>query len=762
VTLRDFSQTGSAYSFLDVTLDVSAERVTRGATELKLRPKSFQVLRYLAERAGRVVTREELLQAIWPDVVVTDESLTKCITDIRKALSDDAQKVIRTVARRGYVFAAPITRTLDFPRQADQQNEHGVASVTPIIRRTEHSFAEVVSSKIPTAVRLRFWAGLLAVLLVAAGITVVVFQAALFRAARPERGNVAAALHYTQLTNFTDAAFSPALSPDGRMLTFIRGENPGTVGGPGDVYIKLLPDGEPVRLTHDGKGKVNPVFTPGGDRVSYAYTSLMTDSQNWSTWTVSVFGGEPKPLLANASALTWIPGSPRSRVLFSRVDAGVHMSIVSSRENGTESRTVYAPPTPSAMAHRSFLSPDGKHVLVVEMKAGGWGPCLLVPFESDIRKESSARVGRPVGPSPGQCSGSAWSPDGKWMYFSVNTGTGYHIWRQRFPDGAPQQVTFGATEEREITFDPDGGSFLTSAGTRQSTLWIHDGSGERQITSEGYASSPRFSPDGNRLYYLLRSGANRRYVSGELWSANLETGKRERLLPEFLLADYSVSRDGNRILFVTIADDGATSVWMALLDGRTVPYRLSNVTAERAFFGADGEVFFLGADETNRRFLYRIHEDGSDLQKAILDPIVDVYDVSPNGQSVAAWLGSAVQVLSIHGRPAMTASAVCASNGGENSGTTPPCVSWSPNGRFLYLNDRVAGQIYALPIPHGRSIPALPDAGIASAKQAAAWPGVRVIREGSAFVGADPSVYAFFRVTTQRNIYRIGVPVEQE
>ena len=63
-------------------------------------------------------------------------------------------------------------------------------------------------------------------LLVAADITVVVFQAALFRAARPERGNVAAALNYTQLTNFTDAAFSPALSPDGRMLTFIRGENP--------------------------------------------------------------------------------------------------------------------------------------------------------------------------------------------------------------------------------------------------------------------------------------------------------------------------------------------------------------------------------------------------------------------------------------------------------------------------------------------------------------------------------------------------------
>ena len=135
------------------------------------------------------------------------------------------------------------------------------------------------------------------------------------------------------------------------------------------------------------------------------------------------------------------------------------------------------------------------------------------------------------------------------MYFSVNTGNGYHIWRQRFPDGEPQQVTFGATEEQEVAFDPDGRSFVTSVGMRQSTLWINDARGSRQITYEGYASSPRFSPDGSRLYYLLRSQANRRYVSGELWSANLERGTRERVLPDFLLADYSVSPDGNRLLF---------------------------------------------------------------------------------------------------------------------------------------------------------------------------------------------------------------------
>src|SRR5204863_1950699 len=125
-----------------------------------------------------------------------------------------------------------------------------------------------------------------------------------------------------------------------------------------------------------------------------------------------------------------------------------------------------------------------------------------------------------------------------------------------------EQITSGATEEEGLAFAPDGQWFVTSIGSSQATLWVHDARGERQITSEGYSSLPRFSPDGKRLYYLLRSRANRRFVSGELWVANLENGKRERLFREFLLADYTVSRDGSRMLLVAVGDDGVASLWL--------------------------------------------------------------------------------------------------------------------------------------------------------------------------------------------------------
>jgi TolB-like protein/DNA-binding winged helix-turn-helix (wHTH) protein/Flp pilus assembly protein TadD len=108
VTQQGSAPEQSLYSFLDFTLDLATERLFRRGIEINLRPKSFQVLRCLVERQGRLITREELLQAVWGDVAVTDESITKCIADVRKALADESQEIVRTVPRRGFLFQADV------------------------------------------------------------------------------------------------------------------------------------------------------------------------------------------------------------------------------------------------------------------------------------------------------------------------------------------------------------------------------------------------------------------------------------------------------------------------------------------------------------------------------------------------------------------------------------------------------------------------------------------------------------------------------
>ena len=338
---------------------------------------------------------------------------------------------------------------------------------------------------------------------------------------------------YTQLTSVTDSASSPALSPDGRMLTFIRGES--TFYGPGQIYVKLLPNGEPVQLTKDDVDKMSPAFSPDGARITYtAYSAT-----GWDTWVVPALGGQPpRPFLTNAAGLTWLDApAGQPRLLFSEgTGRNVQMGIVASTESRGQHRVVYMPPE-SGMAHRSRLSPDRRHVLVSgEMTYYSWLPCRLVPYDG-------SSPGTTVGPAPSQCTHAAWSPDGKWMYFTANTGGGFHTWRQRFPDGTPEQVTSGITEEEGIEPAPDGRSLVTSIGTRQSTAWIHDTNGDRQITSDGYALLPTFSADGKKLYYMTKASAVGSFISGALWVADLATGQRQRLLPDFMMQSYDISAD---------------------------------------------------------------------------------------------------------------------------------------------------------------------------------------------------------------------------
>ncbi|HUQ90722.1 MAG TPA: hypothetical protein VM120_03505 [Bryobacteraceae bacterium] len=132
-------------------------------------------------------------------------------------------------------------------------------------------------------------------------------------------------------------------------------------------------------------------------------------------------------------------------------------------------------------------------MLLVEMDRGKWLPCRLVPLDG-------SSSGRPVGPPNGDCTFAGWSPDGKWIYVSSSAGGTFHTWRQRFPNGRPEQVTSGPTEEEGIAIAPDGRSLITSVALRQSVVYVHGPNGDRQISQEGFSFDPRFTPEKNSLH----------------------------------------------------------------------------------------------------------------------------------------------------------------------------------------------------------------------------------------------------------------------
>lgn len=115
------------------SLDLDRCALLRGATEVPLRPQAFDMLRYLAESPGRLITKEELIEAIWHNAAVGDDSIVRCVRDIREALGDTDHRLVETVRGRGYRFAAEVQQVPGTPR----------------------SFAAVGQARDPAAVRWR-------------------------------------------------------------------------------------------------------------------------------------------------------------------------------------------------------------------------------------------------------------------------------------------------------------------------------------------------------------------------------------------------------------------------------------------------------------------------------------------------------------------------------------------------------------------------------------------------------------------------------
>ena len=710
-------------------VDLRCREVRHNGDTIKLQGNPCQILAELLQRPGAVVTREEIRQKLWSADTFVDfeHGINTAVNRLRQAFGDDAEnpRFIETLPRVGYRFIAPIEPVqAERPTAAMPASRLGISQIYSENRR-----------------RLMAVAGGMVVLLAIAFFALSSSSFTRHHAENPLKP-------WVQITDFADSATSPALSPDGRMIAFIRG--PETFVTPGQIYVKMLPDGQPVQLTHDDSPKMAPAFSPDGSRIAYTATDK---NFGWNTWVVPVLGGKPEELLPNAAALAWVDAG---HVVFSEIKTGVHMGIATATESRAGEREVYLPTDMSGMAHRSWLSPDGKWVLIAEMDRlhMGWAPCRVLPFDGSSGGETA-------GPKTAQCTYAGWSPDGKMMYFSANAGDGFHVWRQSFPGGVPEQLTFGPTEEEGIAVAPDGHSLVTSAGIGEGSVWVHDARGDRQISGEGLAVVPglgfggdvrsAFSPDGRWLYYLVRKRSPQAYYSGELWKSDLDSGQTEAVLPGVSMTGFAIAPDGELVVFDALDREGKWHVWLAPLDRSAPPKQLIPSVARRACFGPGGDVYFVGS-EGDRESVYSIGLDETVPRKMNFEPGVYPIGISPNGDW---WLsvGAPLMATPTQGGPAIPICSFCG-------------IGWGHGGKFLYLRFRDVGvmgggKTIVIALPPGKDLPHLPSGGLRSAVDVK---GMNVVAEidmkGMTIFapGPDPSTYAYVKTSVQRNLFRIPLP----
>jgi len=343
------------------------------------------------------------------------------------------------------------------------------------------------------------------------------------------------------------------------------------------------------------------------------------------------------------------------------------------------------------------------------------------------------------------------------MYFSSSAGGMFHTWRQRFPDGQPEQITSGPTEEEGIAMAPDGHSFLTAVGVKQDSVWIHDARGDRQISLEGRAFQPKFTPDGTKLLYRIQTA-----TGSELWVADLTSNRTEPLLPGFAIpatvdfgiaawhSGYDISPDGREVVFCSRDGAGKLRLWLTPFDRRTPPRQIPDVEGQQPLFGPGAEIFFRKIEE-NSAFLYRVRKDGTGLQKASEFPLVNLFDAHPSHKWLVVGMQPHGEVIfpAAEGTPIFTHL------------PAPEWLRWSGDGKHLFVmspNDKKPN-VMVVPLSPGEVLPASFTRGknFPSEEEMAKMPGVRSIPLAEVVPGPTADVYAFTRETAQRNLYRIPI-----
>jgi DNA-binding winged helix-turn-helix (wHTH) protein len=377
-------ETNDFYDFGEFHLDPQKRRLWRGSEMVALTPKEFEVLFFLVKRAGEVVEKEELLDAVWRDVYVEETTLARNVSWLRQKLG--AAKLIETVPKRGYRFLLKVTRRENAPAVRIEEKilqrviiEETITFVEPepLSAPNEFSSAEsnlpepkLLNPKTENRNPKSFWLSVALGATALAAICFAVYQTF----SRRSEPKVVVAQRVVPFSGLPGRENFPAFSPDGKLLAYVW--NGGT-GENYDVYVKQIGAGEPVRLTDKKEDEVHPVFSPDGLRVAF----VRTFSTHSEVFLIPTLGGSERKICDLRRTYSRLSFSPDGQTLAAtEADSedereGIFLIDV---QTGAKRRQTSPPDSASDIAAR--FSPDGKIWLSCAISAARPTKYLLFPL----------------------------------------------------------------------------------------------------------------------------------------------------------------------------------------------------------------------------------------------------------------------------------------------------------------------------------------------------------------------------------------------
>jgi eukaryotic-like serine/threonine-protein kinase len=524
-------------------LDRDAAELRKQGVRVRLQDQPFQVLTYLLERPGQIVTREELKKLIWAEdtFVDFDQSLNKAVNRLREALNDDAgqPRYIETVPRRGYRFVAPVA--------GPDPTHECVPPALPVAveepRRPEPHKGGARTVRLRTTVAV---AG--------AGVLVVLGLATWFWL----RTHARAAPRTPVRITMDGLAIHPTISRDGKLLAYSSKAG----GGSMHVWVRQVAGGEPLQVTRGVDDETYPDFSPDGTQIAFR-----SERDGGAIYTVSALGGGEPKLLAKRGSIPKF--SPNGReILFFGDDVFAPGAYIVSTQGGEPSRLC-----PDWTASYGFWAPDGKAVLFFggrkrDPHFGNWMLAPVAGGEPTKFYLPGDNYGDSRFPSP-----SAWrkSRDGReWIVFGSSSVDTCNLFRVAVSGGKlagnPEQLTSGAGVSLQGDFSEDG-SLVFTFGTFGGQIWVVPADTDRAQTrgqpeevthTEGILNkSPSISRDGRWLAYTAINPVTR---DSSVRVRDLTTGAERQLIQNPQLELASISPDGSRVAYQQDVSKGVAGI----------------------------------------------------------------------------------------------------------------------------------------------------------------------------------------------------------
>lgn len=477
--LVDVSGKPCLLQFGAFTLDLQSHGLYRGSERIHLTPKPFETLAVLVEHRGKTVEKQELLDAVWKEAFVTEDSLVKAVREIRRVLEDekDSPQFIQTVPGEGYRFIAEVTpanQKIEHHPNPEPVETHAtpdgqVAEVQESVLALETIDISVAASGQDQA---GFWIRAAVVALLAALAAGILW--------RPWRKSESPAQRL--IATFPAAHTSASFSPDGNWITFIS-----DVDGVPQVWIKSLPQGEPRPITSGDLPASHSRWSPKNDEIVF---SRGKGSQ--SIWSVPLLGGPPTLRIEGGRNPKW--SWDGNRLVFERN----HEIWTANADGGNQQKVDGVPKLGLLIADREpSLSPDGSLIAFFQPGDGPMGDIWVIPSSGGQPRQLTFDNHLGAGP--------VWTPDGDYIVFSSQRRGSKTLWKIHRLGGMPESVLHSPGEDTDPEISRDGAKLIYNSTRNHWVLTLMDvASGQthelRETITDMYF--PSLSPSGDKIAFF--------------------------------------------------------------------------------------------------------------------------------------------------------------------------------------------------------------------------------------------------------------------